>query len=259
MLQSFTASWVVRMKQQLVVSGKLGYLGLWIGLPVFQLATAGLIYRGVRPGLVPYVVIGTAASTLIFTMLYHVGQVLDEERIRGTLTGLFLAPAPRTSWLTGFALAGAFETGLAAVATLIFGHFVFGVAFDPNWPAVILGVFLFLVALWGLGFVFSAIGLALRRSNDVSNLVSPVMLLLGGVYYPISVLPLWLRLPAEALPFSYGVRALVGAGLHDRSVTALGPQLVPLAIFAIILPLIGVAAFGWVERLARSKGQVELY
>ncbi len=253
------ASWSARMKEQLVISGALGYLGLWIGLPVFQLATAGLIYEGRNPALVPYAVVGTATSTLVFTMLYNVGQTLDTERLRGTLIGLFLAPAPRIAWLTGFALAGAFETSLAAASTVGFGMLVFGVRFDVDWPALLVSLGLLLLGLWGLGFVFSAIGLWSRRSNDVSNLVSPVMLLLGSVYYPITALPLWLRLPARALPLSYGVQALVEASLHHRPLSTLTAKIIPLAGFAVLLPLAGIAAFRWVEHGARRRGDLDLY
>lgn len=247
------------MKQQIHVSGTLGYLLLWILLPVFQLATAGLIYTGTRPQLISYAVVGTAASTAIFTMLYSVGQILDTERLRGTLMGLFLTPAPRLGWLTGFAAAGAFETSVAAAFTVLFGYVAFDVRFDVDWPALLLSIVLFVVALWGLGFVFSAIGLWCKRSNDVSNLVSPIFILLGGVFYPLSVLPIWLRIPGEILPIPYGVQALVGASLHGRGVLSLGNDLIPLACFAIGLPLAGIAAFGWVERMARRKGQLELY
>jgi ABC-2 type transport system permease protein len=258
-VRAVAASWTARMKEQMVISGYLGYVALWIVLPVFQLATAGLIYAGSSPRLIPYAVVGTAASALIFNMLYYVGQTLDSERIRGTLVGLFLTPAPRIAWLTGFALAGAFETTMAIAATILFGVAAFGVMFDVNWFALLLAVLLFVVSLWGLGYVFAAVGLWCRRSNDVSNLVSPVLLLLGSVYYPLSSLPPWLQLPARLLPISYGVQAMVGAALYHRDVAALAVDLVPLAIFAATLPPVGIAAFKWVERAARSKGQLELY
>jgi ABC-2 type transport system permease protein len=247
------------MKEQIHVSGTFGYLLLWILLPVFQLATAGLIYIGTRHQLISYAVVGSAASTLIFNMLYYVGQTLDTERLRGTLIGLFLTPAPRLGWLTGFAIAGAFEMSVAAASTILFGRIAFNVRFDVNAPALILSIALFVIALWGLGFVFSAIGLWSRRSNDVSNLVAPLFLLLGGVFYPLRVLPIWLRIPGEILPVPYGVQALVGASLHGRDILSLAPDLVPLAAFAAALPMVGVLAFQWVERAARRSGQLELY
>ncbi len=258
-LLAIGASWRAKMGEQLVTTGAGGYLALWIVMPVFQLAIAGLVYRGVRPELVRYVVVGIAASTFIMNSQYYIGQLLDEERSRGTLLGLFLAPCPRLSWLTGFALGGLLETVLAAVATVIFGVLAFGVRFNPDVPAMFLTGLLFLCALWGLGFVLAAIGLVIKRSNDLSNLLSPIYFLLGGIYYPVALLPIWLRVPAEALPFGYGMQALASASIHHAGITSLGAQLLPLAGFAVALPFVGYLTFRWLERVVRVRGQLELY
>jgi ABC-2 type transport system permease protein len=236
-----------------------GYIINWLAIPVFQLAIAELVYRGVRPDLLGYVVVGVAASTFIFNSQYYVGEILDGERIHGTLAGLFLAPCPRIAWLAGFAFGGLADTFLAAAAGIAFGMVVFGVRFHPAYPALILSFLLFFASLWGLGFIFSAIGLVLKRSNDLSNLLSPFIFLLGGIYYPISLLPLWLRIPAHALPFGYGMQAMADASLHHAGIGTLADQLLPLAGFAVSLPVLGVLAFGWVERKVRARGELELY
>lgn len=257
--QALYASWRAFMKQRLARVGTLSYVAIWVALPVFQLAVTGLIYRGVRPGLLSYSVVGVAASSFIFNTLYYVGQMLDEERINGTLVGLFLAPCPRFSWLIGFALGGLVETLLAAASTVIFGMLAFGVRFDPDYPALIVSFLLYLASLWGLGFVFSAIGLIIKRSNDLANLISPFTTLLGGVYFPVALLPLWLQIPARCLPIGYGVQAMAGAALHHAGFDALAPQLLPLACFAAALPLIGVQVFNWLERGVRQRGELDLY
>src|SRR5919199_1296962 len=105
-LQATLASWRAKTREHLAYMGAGGYILLWLALPIFQLAVTGLIYGSARPELLRYSVIGIAASTFIFNALYVIGQMLDEERIVGTLPGLFLAPCPRLAWLTGFALGG---------------------------------------------------------------------------------------------------------------------------------------------------------
>lgn len=253
------ASWRAKSWERVMTMGAGGYILAWIALPMFELATAGLIYRGVRPQLVRYAVVGVTSSAFIFNAQYYIGEILDRERGNGTLVALFLAPCPRLSWLTGFALGGVAESVLTAATTAAFGSWVFGVRFDPNLPALGLSLLLFLVSLGGLGFMFSAAGLALKRSNDLSNLVSPFLVLLGGVFYPVALLPSWLELPARCLPLGYGMEALYGASLHHASITTLAPQLLPLAGFAVALPIAGIAMFAWVERGVRRRGELELY
>jgi ABC-2 type transport system permease protein len=179
--------------------------------------------------------------------------------VKGTLIGLFLAPCPRLSWLTGFALVGVVEMTLSAAVALSFGYVALGVRFDPNWGALALTLILFLAALWGIGIIFSAVGIYLKKANPFSNLVSPFMILLGGVYYPVALLPEPLRWIARLLPMGYGMQALANAALHGASLGALVPQLVPLAGFALALPLLGLLSFNWIERMVRVRGELDLY
>lgn len=257
-LQAFLATWRAMLVGQFSVGGLLGTLLMSVLLPFSTLGILALVYRG-RPELIGYAVVGQTALGFIFSAVYFVGQLLDTERVRGTLVMLFLAPCPRFSWLGGFAMAGLVETSIVAASMLAFGSLVLGVRFDPNPPALALSLALFLAALWGIGLVLSAVGLATRRANWLATLVSPVILLLGGAYYPIALLPDWLRYPARALPLGYGMQALADAALHGASIGDLAPSLLPLTGFAVALPLIGIAAFGWIERLVRSRGELDLY
>ncbi|HEX5506561.1 MAG TPA: ABC transporter permease [Thermomicrobiales bacterium] len=252
------ASWRAMLAERLRLGGLLGYLAVWIIQPVFQIAISSLIYRG-HPDLLRYVVVALSANSFVFSAIYFVGEILDRERVKGTLVGLFLAPCPRFAWLSGFALVGLVETTLSASAGLVFGYVALGVRFDPDWPALALTFALFMAALWGMGLVFSGIGLYLKKANQFSNLVSPVIMLLGGAYYPVAFLPDWLRYPARALPFGYGLQALADAALYHAGIRDLAGQLLPLAAFALALPVAGVVTFAWVERLVRERGELDLY
>lgn len=257
--QATAASWRAMLAERLGHGGLLGYLAIWVIGPVFQIAIAALIYGAGQPALLRYAVVALSANTVVFSTIYFVGEILDRERMKGTLIGLFLAPCPRFAWLTGFALVGAVETALAAAVGLAFGRFALGVRFAPNWPALALTLILFLAALWGIGIVFSAIGLYLKKANPFSNLVSPFMVLLGGVYFPVALLPDPLRWLARCLPLGYGMQALADAALYGAGIRALAPQLLPLAGFALALPAAGVLAFAWLERLVRRRDELDLY
>ena len=257
-LRAVGASWRAKSVERLRTAGVGGYLLIWMLQPIFQLSIVSLIYERARPGLVDYAVVAIAAQSLIFTTIFYVGEILDNERVNGTLVALFLAPCARIGWLTGFALVGLLETLLMATATLVFGRLVLGVRLQPNVPALLLTLTLFVVSLSGLGFVFSAVGLALRKANPLSNIVFPIAILLGGVYYPVALLPDWLRYPARALPLGYGIEALAAAALADAGIADLAPQLLPLAGFALALPVAGVLVFRWLERRVRVRGELDL-
>ena len=259
-LRAVAASSRAKTIERFYTAGLGGYLLLWMVRPFFELGIVALIYgAGGRTDLIRYAVVAIAAQSLVFSAVYFVGEILDRERAGGTLVALFLAPCARVGWLTGFALVGLVEAALMATTTLLFGCFALGVRFDPDVPALLLTLALFVVALWGCGFVFSAIGLLLKKANAFSNVVFPFVILLGGVYYPVALLPDWLRYPARALPLGYGMQALADASLGRAGIRELAPQLLPLAGFALVLPVVGVLTFRWLERLVRERGELDLY
>jgi ABC-2 type transport system permease protein len=256
---ALAASWRAMFAERLGHGGLLGYFATWVAYPLFQIALVAMIYGEGRRDLLNYAVVALAANTLLFSTIYFVGEILDRERVKGTLVGLFLTPCPRLAWLTGFALVGVFEMALSAVVALGAGYAMLGVRFDPNWASLALTMLLFLASLWGIGIIFSAIGLYIKKANPFSNLVSPFVILLGGVYYPVALLPDPLRWLARGLPMGYGMQALADASLRNASIAALASQLLPLLGFAIGLPILGVLAFNWIERAVRVRGELDLY
>ncbi len=258
-LQAVVATWRAMSMDRRRTSGIVGYVAIWLLRPVFELIAVALIYGTAHPTLLRYVVVALAANAFVFNAIFYVSETLDRERLNGTLVSLFLAPCPRFSWLSGFTLVGGVETALIAVITLVFGHIAFGVTYHPDLPAVVVALALFLAALWGLGYIFAAIGLLIKKGNQLSNLVYPFAILLGGVYYPVTALPGWLRYPAHVLPLGYGMQALANATLYHKGIANLAPQLLPLAAFALVLPCAGSVAFHLLERIVRVRGELDLY
>lgn len=256
-LAATAASWRAATGEWLYHLGRGGLVQLMI-IPITQISIFSIIY-GTSSDLLGYLVVAQAAGAFIMTMIYYNGEILDREREKGTLVALFLAPCTRAAWLSGFILAGLIQTVSMMITSLLFGWLVFGVTLNPNLPALSVSITLFLAALWGMGLIFAGIGLILRRANAFSNLIWPFIVLLGGVYFPVTELPDGMRHLARALPFGYGIQAIADASLHNASLSDLQSDLIPLAVFAVILPATGILAFAWLERLVRVRGELDLY
>lgn len=245
------------MKTRLQTTGLAFYALVWLGFPIFNLLTITLIYRG-DATLRDYAIVGGAGMAMLFGMQFNAGEILDGERQRGTLGNLFLAPAPRYAWLAGFQLFSICESLITASLTVAVGVAAFGLPVSLNPVSLLVTVLLFMVCMWGFSMLVGAIGLAIRDANQLSNLLFPIMQLLAGTMYPISLLPGWVEVPARCLPFGYGISAMVDAVTRGSSIQDLAADLLPLAGFAIGLPILGVVAFRAVERRARRTGALEL-
>lgn len=244
-------------KTRLQTSGVPFYLMVWLSFPIFNLVLVALIYRA-DPALRDYAVIGGAGMALLFGMQFNAGEILDGERQRGTLGNLFLSPAPRYSWLAGFQLFAVTESLVTATLSVGIGKAVFGLPLRIAPVTLIVTLLLFVAAMWGFSMIIGSLGVALRNANQLSNLIFPLMQLVAGTMYPISLLPSWVAVPARCLPFGYGIQALVDAVTRGASLSDVSGDLWPLAAFAVLLPVLGVLAFRAVERRTRRAGALEL-
>lgn len=244
-------------KTRLQTSGVAFYLLVWLSFPLFNLFLIAMIYRN-DPALRDYAIIGGAGMALLFGMQFNAGEILDHERRRGTLGNLFLSPAPRYSWLAGFQLYAICESILIATLSVAIGKAVFGLRLDIAPATLVVTMLLFTAAMWGFSMLVGAVGVAIRNANQLSNLIFPLMTLVAGTLYPIALMPTWIQVPARCLPFGYGVQALVDATTTGASLADVAGDLLPLAGFAVGLPVLGILAFRSLERRTRQRGALEL-
>jgi ABC-2 type transport system permease protein len=244
-------------KTRLQTSGIPFYLMVWLSFPLFNLLLVALIYRA-DPALRNYAVIAGAGMALLFGMQFNAAEILDRERQLGTLGNLFVAPAPRYSWLAGFQLFAITESLVTATVSVMVGKAIFGLPLHVAPATLLVSLALFISSMWGFSMLVGAVGVVVRNANQLSNLVFPILQLVAGTMYPISLMPGWIEVPARCLPFGYGIQALVDSVTKGASLSDVADQLVPLAGFAVMLPLLGIVAFRAVERRTRRSGALEL-
>jgi ABC-2 type transport system permease protein len=87
--------------------------------------------------------------------------------------------------------------------------------------------------------------------------ISGILLLVSGVYYPVSVLPSWMQPAATVSPATYVLRGMRDAILDGRGVLALGGTLLPLLLIGALSIPIGMWVFGIVERYAKRTGKLK--
>src|SRR5215204_698765 len=86
---------------------------------------------------------------------------------------------------------------------------------------------------------------------------SSFLLLVSGVYYPISVLPDWMEPLATVSPATYVLEGMRAALLEGTPTLALGPSILPILILGALTLPIGIAVFNWGERYAKRTGRLK--
>lgn len=170
-------------------------------------------------GYFAFAVLGTALLGIVTTSLGAVADRIRTDQTTGTLEALLTMPTP--SWVTVLASATyqlVYATALALMTVLI-AVVGFGMRFDAQpagIPIAILGLIGAVALFSSAGVAFAAFVIIFKRGQSLIALTTSVFSLLGGVYYPIAVLPGPLQVLAHILPFTWTVDVIRDALLAGQ-------------------------------------------
>jgi ABC-2 type transport system permease protein len=170
---------------------------------------------------------------------------------------VFATPMRISEYLTGLVTIGVTNSLIALVAMFALAWAIFGLSFFAYGIAI--APFLLVLFLTGIGLGVLGAGMVLRLGPASEWLIWPIPTLLApfaGVFYPLSVLPAWMRAVSRALPPSYvfdGMRAVVAGKPAPWGELAIGG-----ALALVYLALAGVF-FTAVYRYAIRTGLIARY
>jgi ABC-2 type transport system permease protein len=171
-----------------------------------------------------------------------------------------MAPISRLTHLMGQAafaiLYGVFHTTvIMGIVALFFQVDLSQANFLAMLAIVIAGSMSFV----GLGMLAAVLPLlSPEKGLQMTNIIKALVLLVSGVYYPITVLPGWLQALSRISPAYYMLTGMREALLEGAGVSAqLMPVIVPLLITGVITIPVGLYAFMRAERYAKETGKLK--
>ncbi|MDX6518044.1 MAG: type transport system permease protein [Gaiellaceae bacterium] len=202
-------------------------------------------------------------GAVVWSYLGIVFELLIEtvawERWEGTIEYTFMAPLTRAVHLLG--------TGIFAIlyglvrATIVFA--AIAVFFGLHMPNANFGSALVLLAVASVSFV------GIGMMTAVLPLISPekgtqfgyvgqgLMLVVSGVYYPVSVLPTAMQWLAKISPATYALRGMRSAILEGAGVGDVWGDIWPLIVIGIISVPLGIWVFKRGEIHAKKHGKLK--
>jgi ABC-2 type transport system permease protein len=175
---------------------------------------------------------GLLALTLLFGTSSMEAIVITFERRIGALERLLLAPLRLPALLAGKLLGGMIFGLMTTLVVLIVALAVFG-ASGVDWLLLIPGLVLSATAFSALGILVSVSVKEVFEAQTLANAFRFPMMFLGGVFVPVTSLPLGLQVVARALPLTYAVEVLhIALAGGERYLAIL--DLVVLAAFSVV-------------------------
>lgn len=219
---------------------------MWAIFPALMLLLFGLIYAGGSSRsasfdyTAPGILIGAA---LFFSCLGGPTALIVGEREHRTLRRLLLSPLRPSSYFLGITVAY-FVIAIAQTAIVYSIAFAFGGKFHGSWLLGLLIIVLSVMSFVGLGFFFGA--RFARRSEDVNGPVAAFgvpLLVLGGTFFPVSILPSYLLKAAHLDPVFHMNQALKLVSAAGTGADEIVVHLIFLVAFAAASIAIGIYSY----------------
>ena len=252
------ASWLTAMSYR--VQSLVSLLTLWVTvIPVFFVANAlqptmANAIRDEGREYFPFMLLGTFAVTLISTSVSTLPSAVQGGISSGFFESLLMTRGSRMGILAGlsaYPVLWAVGRGVLMVAAgALLGA---GIVWSAAVPALAILALLVLVH-WAIGLVGAALVVAFRTTGPLAQATVVASTLLGGAYYPTSVIPSWMRHLSDVVPAGYGLRALRRVLLDGASLAAVGSDVLILTAFTAGTLLVGIVSFNLALRHASRAG-----
>ncbi|MGD0305826.1 MAG: ABC transporter permease [Candidatus Acidiferrales bacterium] len=180
---------------------------------------------------------------------------IEEARQNRTLEALLVTQTPLTVILSGSAVYPFVALALRTCVYFAWGYLLFGFAPQgANWLGAAAILVASMLAFAGLGILSASYTVLFKRGNPAKWLVLGVSGLVGGMMYPVSVLPAPLRVVARLIPVTYSLEGMRAALLSGAGWAQLWPSIGALLIFAVTLIPVSFGVFAWALRRTKITG-----
>jgi ABC-2 type transport system permease protein len=217
-------------------------------------------YNGVQAGYFEFVMIGVVIATVSGLLLQKVSMAIRQEQMIGTLEALLVTPTHPTTVQAGSAAFDLLFVPIRMGVLLLIVALTLGLDFraDGILPSIVL-LGCFVPFVWGLGLMAAGAVVTFKRGGGVIGVAMAVLGLASGAFFPLALLPDWVRAIAEANPVAITIEgtrdALIGgAGWADVGADAL--TLLPLSAATVFA---GVVAFRAALAREYRNGTLGLY
>jgi ABC-2 type transport system permease protein len=237
------------------------FLGPLFTIAVFYYISRLLTARTIHSpgGYFGFVIIGLVIIQILTLSLGLMPGNVRQELISGTIERFLVSAHGPVNGIVGtmlFPLCNAFLSGILtlALANLVFGLPLAATAFLAI-PVALLGV----VAFTPFALFLVALVMAFKQAASASVFIVSGIAIVGGLYFPVALLPGWIRWTSEVQPFTPATDLLRHLLVDTPLVHPAGVELLKLIGFSVVLLPAGFALLHAAIRYGQRTGTVAEY
>jgi ABC-2 type transport system permease protein len=233
------------------------YVPSMLVAPIFQILLFVYIGRSASLESDEFYVIGNAIQYAAVPCLFAMINTVAGERFQRTLGYILVTPAPRLPLFVGRALPVVVNGWVVAVFSLVVGGAIVGIdvpasSYAPLAFAALVSTF----GCTGFGLLGAGLGLLLRETAVLANILFGLLLIFTGANVPVESLPGWMQAVSEVLPFTHGIEAAREIA-DGASLSEAGGLLATEALIGTIYAVLGFLFIRGAETLSRKHATLE--
>jgi ABC-2 type transport system permease protein len=180
------------------------------------------------PGLIAYIAMITAVVSTALSVV--------RENERGTMEQVRMAPLSTTAFVVGKSLPYFGISLVSGIGIVIASMLLFEMPMRGSWLALLLALSLFLIGALGTGLFISTVADSQQMAFQLALVIAFLpTLMLSDFIFPIASMPEPLQAITRAVPARYFLVALRGVLLKGLGPVDFWPDLVALAVYAVLV------------------------
>jgi ABC-2 type transport system permease protein len=257
----FRRDFLVLLSYRFRIILNLGYLGIGI----FFLFFMGRTFRGTFPEYLArygndyfaFALVGMSVSAFVSTGLYSLSEEIQNAQSQGTLESLLMTPTTPTLILFGSCLWSFIKSFVSCLIYIGVAILILGITLSLGRILLILATLgLTFCCFLSLGMISAAFIMVFKQGNPINMIFGTSSYFLGGLLFPVEVLPLTLRKISAFLPMTKAATAIREILLVAPSQADWRPPLMYLALFALVAGPIGIVSLKTAFSRAKRDGSL---
>jgi ABC-2 type transport system permease protein len=189
------------------------------------------------------IVPGLVATILTMTLVMMTALAMTREVERGTMETLLSTPVRPIEVMIGKLTPYVMVGLIQATLIITLARILFGVPMAGGWPALIAGIFLFIVGSLALGFLVSTLARNQLQAMQMTFFYFLPSILLSGFLFPFRGMPTWAQWIGTAVPVTHMLRVVRGSMLKGVGIADALPSLGALALFVLVVSSLAVRQY----------------
>ena len=173
----------------------------------------------------------------------------------GFFEDIFLTPITISEYLTGYTFLMVFIVTIQSlpliigiIPVLIFSSQIINVL-------IVMGIFvLSIFASYGFAYFLFGVTLRIKEGDEVVSILGNIAPLLGGLYFPITILPMPLKICSYIFPFTWAMDIIRGLLFQATTIFPIDIEIFMFILMSLFYFFLGVLAFRYLESSSRKMG-----